>query len=284
MFVSPMLLETSSEPFDSPNHIFEPKIDGHRLILSRVGGQTRLYTRHRTDCTRQYPELQHIDVDDIILDGEVACTDPATGKIDFESVMERFALRKIDKIRFAAARAQVSYIVFDVLRYRGQDLRRQPLMKRKEILAGLHIGNPQIAIIPYIEREGCRLFDQIRAEQMEGIVAKRKGSVYVGRRSVDWQKVINWSYADIYLTGYKKAEFGWLAAVMTERGLRPAGLIEYGTNAAQRARFNAEGKPHKTGEDKNFVYLEPRLQARVKMRNWTRRGMLRDPVFVDFLY
>jgi DNA ligase-1 len=57
MFIAPMLLETAKSSFDSPDHIFEPKIDGHRLILSRQNGLTRLYTRHNNDCTRQYPEM-----------------------------------------------------------------------------------------------------------------------------------------------------------------------------------------------------------------------------------
>lgn len=78
MFISPMLLETASGPFSHDNYIFEPKIDGHRLLFSREGGQIRLYTRHETDCIRQYPELLTPFNDDILLDGEVACTDPET--------------------------------------------------------------------------------------------------------------------------------------------------------------------------------------------------------------
>jgi ATP-dependent DNA ligase len=43
-FIAPMLLETAAEPFDNDNYIFEPKIDGHRLILSYTNGTTA-YTR-----------------------------------------------------------------------------------------------------------------------------------------------------------------------------------------------------------------------------------------------
>lgn len=76
MFISPMLLETSPGPFSHSNFIFEPKVDGHRLIYSQESGNVRLYTRHNNDCTRQYPELLLPFDFDIILDGEVACTDP----------------------------------------------------------------------------------------------------------------------------------------------------------------------------------------------------------------
>lgn len=84
MFLSPMLLETAKSPFSHSNYIFEPKIDGHRLIFSQQDGKIRLYTRNETDCTRQYPELLYPFDNDIILDGEVACTDPETGSIGFE--------------------------------------------------------------------------------------------------------------------------------------------------------------------------------------------------------
>ncbi|OKP92272.1 hypothetical protein A3842_02550 [Paenibacillus sp. P3E] len=78
MFISPMLLQTAAGPFSNSNYIFEPKIDGHRLIYSQQDGKVRLYTRHNHECTRQYPELQIPLSDDVILDGEVACVDPAT--------------------------------------------------------------------------------------------------------------------------------------------------------------------------------------------------------------
>jgi DNA ligase-1 len=100
-FIAPMLLETAAEPFDNDNYIFEPKIDGHRLIFSHTNGTTRLYTRHHNDCTRQYPEILSVHfTDDIVLDGEVACTNES-GVICFESVMERFSAKKATK-RYAS--------------------------------------------------------------------------------------------------------------------------------------------------------------------------------------
>ncbi|WP_238996477.1 hypothetical protein [Paenibacillus pinistramenti] len=52
-----MLLATAPGPFSDPRFIYEPKIDGHRLIYSQKSGNVRLYTRHNNDCARQYPEL-----------------------------------------------------------------------------------------------------------------------------------------------------------------------------------------------------------------------------------
>lgn len=135
MFINPMLVEKIDTPFNSSTHIFEPKIDGHRLILSRANGETRLWTRHRTECTRQYPELWNVPIDgDVVLDGEVCAIEPESGAIDFELVMERFQLKKHDKIHSAAIRRPVQFVVFDILFHNGKDLRDLPLLKRRSIL------------------------------------------------------------------------------------------------------------------------------------------------------
>lgn len=280
--IHPMLLETATAPFDSAAHIFEPKIDGHRLLLSRInGGPVRLRTRHDTDCTRQYPEFDDIDAADIVLDGEVACTD-GSGRIDFESVMERFSTRRIDRIQRLVTALPANYIVFDILRFDGVDLRGWPLMKRKEFLARLEFGNPRISAIPFIEYAGRRLYDEIVERKLEGIVAKRKESVYVsGQRSASWLKIINWTYVDVTLTGWRKDEFGWLCAIGDQ--LRPAGVIEFGVNTEQKREFYRLLRPYMTGEDKRNVYVQPLVKARVKIRNWTRNGYLRTPVFVSFI-
>lgn len=283
MFISPMLLETAHSPFSHSNYIFEPKIDGHRLIFSQQGGKIRLYTRHETDCTRQYPELLHPFDDDIILDGEVACTDPETGSIDFEMVMNRFLAKKEDKIQKLIATQPVTFVVFDILQYKGKNLRKMPLMKRKEILSGIQMPNNHFGVIPFVEAAGEALFSQMEAQELEGMVGKKQNSVYESRRSPNWQKVINWTYAEVFITGYRKEEFGWLTSVVTESGrLRPTGIIELGVPPKAKSAFYGVSKALVTGEDKNFVYLEPRIRAKVKTRNWTKNGMLRSPAFVEF--
>lgn len=286
MFISPMLLETARWPFSHSDFIFEPKVDGHRLIFSQQHGVIRLYTRHNNDCTRQYPEIASaLFPHDVVLDGEIACVDPTTGASDFEAVMSRFQARKADKIQRLTSTLPVNYAIFDVLMYKGQDTRKLPLTERKVILDGLHLPSKSFGVVPYISGAGEALFEQIEARSMEGIVAKKKNSIYeTGRRSMSWQKIINWSYADVHITGYRKAEFGWLAAVPNDQGkLRPAGIIEHGVGPKEKRAFYGVSKQLVTAEDKNFVYLDPRIRAKVKMRNWTKSGLLRSPVFVDFI-
>jgi DNA ligase-1 len=279
VFISPMLLETARAPFSHADYIFEPKIDGHRAILTRSNSQTRLYTRHNNDCTRQYPEINNIALDDVILDGEIAATN-TDGRVDFEAVMERFSLRKADKIRKAAESRPVNYVVFDILRYKGEDLRGYPLHSRKALLDTLDFGNVNIARIPSIEAEGERLYSQIEALSMEGIVAKRANSMYVSKRSDAWLKVINWTYVDVYISGYRKGDFGWLTA--DDHG-RPLGIVELGVTPRHKLAFYSVRDRLRTHEDRDYVYLEPRLRATIKIRNWTRAGLLRSPVFVDYI-
>jgi len=284
MFISPMLLETAPGPFSHSDFIFEPKVDGHRLIYSQRSGNVRLYTRHNNDCTQQYPELLLPFDYDIILDGEVACTDQATGLNDFEAVMSRFSTRQHSKVQQLTKTLPVTFAIFDILQYKGQDLRKLPLIERKAILQGLQLPSGSFGVVPHIEGAGQALYAQIEAMGMEGVVGKRKDSQYVSRRSREWQKVINWSYADVFITGYKKSEFGWLAAVPDPSGkLRPAGVIEHGPSPKHKQAFRGVSPQLITGEDKNHVYLEPRIQARVKMRNWTKSGLLRIPVFDQFI-
>lgn len=285
MFIYPMLLGTSEAAFSDPDYLFEPKFDGHRAILSHIDGHTRIFTRHANECTRQYPELLSVPfAEDAVLDGEIVHID-ANGTVDFESVMARFQARRADSIRRLTEQLPVTFVVFDILRYRGADLRGLPLVQRKQILADANLpANPRIKHVPFIEEAGEALFADICAKKMEGIVGKRKDSRYVSRRSPDWLKVINWMFVDVYIVGYRKEDFGWLAAVDDGSGrLRPAGVIELGVKPAQKRAFYGVRDSITVGEDKNNVYLRPSIRARVKTRNWMKAGLLRSPTFVEFI-
>ncbi|HZG16985.1 MAG TPA: ATP-dependent DNA ligase [Candidatus Bathyarchaeia archaeon] len=273
-----MLLEQSEKPFSDSRYIFEPKIDGHRLILSRINGETRLYTRHNNDVTAKYPELI-TDGPDMILDGELAVFNPDTGIPNFELTMSRFHSRG------SSARLPISYVVFDILLYEGNDIRGLPLMERKAILESAVTDTETISKTAYIDGRGEDLYEAIVARNMEGVVAKRKdGRYHAGKRTNDFIKVINYTYADVFLAGWRKNEFGWLAHIPTKDGrLRPAGIIELGVPPEHKKAFYGVAKSLITHEDKDFVYIDPKLRARVKFRNWTKSGNLRSPVFVDFI-
>lgn len=281
MFIEPMLLGKREDPFDDDRYVFQPKIDGHRLILSRTAGHIWLYTRHNNEVTRQYPELHNVPVDggvDVVLDGEVARLDD-TGWIDFEAIMERFRLTKQARINAAAITMPVHFYVFDILRYNGEDVRNWPLTDRLSLLSRILTPNEYYSNVLTVPGAGKTLFDTIKAHRLEGIVAKRSDSAYVGRRSDNWLKIINYEYADVHIAGWRKGDFGWLANLNG----KPAGIIELAVPPAHKKAFYNVAKSIITGEDRKFVYVQPLIKALVRFRNYYKSGMLRTPEFVSFV-
>lgn len=280
-----MLLETASEAaINDPNAVVEPKIDGHRLMYTQQNDKRQLYTRHGTIVTNQYEELLDLKLSgDFCLDGEVCMTDPETGKVDFELIMERFALKKSDKIKRAAAARPVNYIVWDIPYYK-KDLTKLPLTERRKILEQVLPPHPLIQIIPQFDgTQASNLFEIVKQQKLEGYTIKKKNSLYVSKKSPEWLKVIRWEYESVALVGFDKKEFGWLTAVEENGKYRPAGIIRLGTNPQARKTFYAKSRPFIIGENDKYVFLDPHIKALVKIRNWTRNKMLRDPVFCEFI-
>jgi len=279
MFLQPMLLQYADNnlPFNKPNHIAELKLDGIRLILSNMD-QLKLYTRHNNDVTDKFPELHNSNIPQgTILDGELIVTDE-NGKPDFEAMMSRFQ-SKTDK-------NPVTFCVFDIMRYNGIEVTGLPLSKRKELLSKAVTNSKHINIVEPAAGSATDYFEVVQRFGLEGIVIKDLKSRYaVGSRSWSFQKVINWTYADVFISGYRKGEFGLLTSVIDSNGqYRPSGIIEFGVNPQQKQTFRSVRERLKVGENKQFVFLEPIIKAKVKTRNWTKNGMLRSPVMVDFIW
>ncbi len=195
MDITPMLAAAQRErPFDDSAFLFEPSIDGHRLLLEFRGGKPKLFTRHRNDVTRQYPELHNVPVRepvDVVLDGEVACVDPATGTVQFQWLMDRYRLRREPSIRDAKKLFPVRYFVFDLLFYNGMDLRKAPLWLRKRLLDALLENNDFFVKIHFADGTGTNLFQEIQQLGLEGMVGKRKDSPYTAGKSESWLQVTN---------------------------------------------------------------------------------------------
>ncbi|MFB9279116.1 ATP-dependent DNA ligase [Cohnella cellulosilytica] len=283
MFIPPMLPVEHPHPFDDERYIFEPLIDGHRLILAMEKGVVRLFTRHGRDITDQYPELHPVPVldnSDIVLDGEACCIDPVTGKIDRDAALDRCKLTKPLSIREASVRNPAHYIVFDILRYRGRDVRSLALSERKKLLGEVLEANRSISPAVGVEYSGVALFEALRSNGLGGVVAKRKTSEYVGgAKDPSWLIVPDYDYTVVQIAGYRKHRFGWLV----KHRDRIAGVLEHGIPSAHQNAFLGVSRKLATHEDRDFVYVDPAIHARVRHRKWTRDGLLRKPEFVDFV-
>jgi DNA ligase 1 len=262
-FVSPMLLGRVDQPVNDYNYIAELKLDGIRAVYSSLGDRPRLFTRHQNDITSKYPELITLDLPPgIILDGElVVCDDE--GKPDFEACMQRFSSRRSTRLK------HTTFCVFDVLYYDHQPLFKLPLTERKALLDSLFEDNDLISKVLVIDgKHAATLYDLCCDQALEGIVLKRKSSKYhIGKRSDDWLKVINYAYADVWVTGLTD-DRKWL---LTFDDGKPAGTCEFAPPLARRTVYCRL----ETGQP---------VKVRVKYRNLTKSGFLRTPAFADFIH
>ncbi|MEH6954456.1 ATP-dependent DNA ligase [Neobacillus drentensis] len=166
MFVSPMLLQKVSEPFDDDNYITELKPDGMRLILSKINNKVKLYIRHNNEVTSKFPVLLTIDIPDgTTLDGEIFVSDPA-GKPDFEAMILSFQL-----LHNSLIDGTLTYAVFDIIQFQGQSVTRLPLTERKQLLDDVIAHNTSlITKVKFIEGHGTAYFDLVQQQCLEGIV------------------------------------------------------------------------------------------------------------------
>lgn len=274
MFISPMLLHKSDEPFDSSGYITELKLDGIRLIYSvDATGKVRLYSRHNNEITAKFPELHSLDLPPgTVLDGELIVSD-SDGKPDFEAMMSRFLSSK--------STVPVSFVAFDVLQHGGERVTGLPLLERKELLTDLvPTDSGFLSKVQFVEGHGAAYYNAVRAQGLEGIVLKRKDSRYqAGKRSDAWLKVINYQYADVYVIGYRKQpkDFGWLLA---DNDGKYMGVMELGVPPYARAKIYRDEVRE---EPADFAYLSKPVKCRVKFRNYTKAGLLRLPSFVEWV-
>lgn len=157
-WLEPMLATLTQERFDGPEWLFERKYDGIRLLAFKQGSAVRLLSRNRLE--QNIPGLAaaiaKLPVHDAILDGELSW--------DRQSV----------------------YHVFDVLWLDGREVTTLPLEERRELLARLPLEAP-LARVESLEEP--RPWERACKEGWEGVIAKRRGSLYEHRRSKDWFKM-----------------------------------------------------------------------------------------------
>ncbi|WP_251033537.1 RNA ligase family protein [Bacillus sp. ISL-75] len=251
------------------------KLDGIRLILSKFNGKVRLYTRHYNEVTGRFPELLDADIPDgTVLDGELIVPDQ-DGKPDFEAAMERFQSNK-SNLRF-------QYCVFDVIYYAGDKVTNLPLVERKNLLESFLPQSNEIVMVQWMVGHGEEYFNLVQQHDLEGIVLKKANSTYqVNKRTHDWLKVINYKYADVYITGLRKDDFGLLLSTYEGDNLKPSGIMEFITQK-EKMKFYARYQDLIIGEDKKFVFIKPEIQCKVKFRNYTKQGLLRIPSFVEYI-
>jgi bifunctional non-homologous end joining protein LigD len=188
-----MLASSAPGPSEGPEWLYELNYDGIRVLAIRQGPRTRLVSRRGDDLSGCFPEIvAGLDkLPNIVLDGELVILDRG-GKPLSDRVRRRVRLKNEISIRNAAHWEPAAILVFDILRLEARDLRRLPLLKRREIArTALHraMGSfKRIRLVQHVET-GAGLYQAASGLGLEGVVAKRADSPYRAGRSKDWVKV-----------------------------------------------------------------------------------------------
>lgn len=202
----PMLLKEIKKPFNDSNYIYELKFDGFRAIIFANPKYVRIQNRKGQDVTDLYPELQMIKSlvnKNMIFDGEIIILE--NGLPSFKKLQARVHLKKKEKILFQSKKNPVIFMRFDIL-FAEKDLINCPLIDRKKILSSVK-ENDVFLKVKEIDTLGIPLFKEVKKRNLEGIIAKKKNSIYeINKRTDSWLKIKNLKREIFYIGGYIEKE------------------------------------------------------------------------------
>ncbi|MGW7363034.1 ATP-dependent DNA ligase [Streptomyces sp. NPDC054841] len=183
---------------------YEPKFDGHRMLIFKLDGAAVLQARSGRIVTGAFPDLAEAAqplADGTVLDGEVVIW--TGGRIDFAAVQRRAAATAA-RAGILARRLPASYAAFDLLAEGGEDLRSAPYSLRRERLVGLlgPLGPPLQPVPMTTDPEtAATWYETLTAAGIEGLVVKHLRQPYrAGSR--DWRKLRHTDVHDAAVVGF----------------------------------------------------------------------------------
>ncbi len=182
--IQPMQPTLYRRAFSSREWLFEPKWDGFRAICFLDKGVVRFVSRNQRSLSERFPVLQEgrkdVEAVNAILDGEIVALDP-NGMPFFGG------LRSGRKARACV----IVFQAFDLLYLDGQSLVDESWSVRKRMLKKVlkKGARRRFCYTYHVVGEGERFFAEIERIGLEGMVAKKVDSFYVGGRSRDWLKI-----------------------------------------------------------------------------------------------
>lgn len=302
--IHPMLATAIEKPFDSPDWLFEIKWDGYRALAFINEGRVRFVSRNQNDLSAQYPELatlpEFVKARRAILDGEIVALDEQ-GRPSFSLMQQRTGFRPGKSRLPGSEGVPVIYYAFDLLYLDDLDLRRVPLEQRKQLLAERITNNEVVRFSDHYPEKGLALFEAAAQKGLEGILAKKRDSLYAETRSRDWLKIKITQRQECVIGGYtdpegSRAYFGSLVLGLYDKGRRLIHVGQVGTGFDQktlqemfgRLELLATSKNHfygETGGLRKVHFVQPKLVAEIKFSEWTHETSeggvkLRAPVFM----
>lgn len=269
--------------------IHEYKYDGYRLLLATGDGDATAYTRNGKDWSERFASIVAAAAEQLppgcLVDGEAVALDKR-GKPDFALLQ---AGLKDD------GSADLDFFAFDLLVDQGEDIARLPNIERKVRLAALmqRAARP-LHYADHVVAKGEELYRAICADGGEGIISKKAGAAYSGRRGRNWLKIKCINRQEFLIAGWtasdKKREFkSLILATRDGKALRYAGKVGTGFTQAlmdelrdKMASLQTERPPIKvsSADARGATWVRPELVAELAFTEFTPAGTLRHPSFV----
>ena len=217
------------------------------------------------------------------------------GRSDFTRIQPRFGVSNPPVS--LQRKNPVTYYIFDLLYCDGFDLRNSPLEERKELLQNLLRASDKVRYSDHVVENGTELFEIARERRLEGIIAKRRDSPYIGKRTSSWLKFKIVHDLDVVIGGWteprkSRDHFGaLLMGIYFGKVLKYIGSVGTGFDreSLERTRKSLDKlavvkSPFDTTPRLREIahWVKPQLVARVKYGQWTKDKKLRQPVFLGF--
>jgi bifunctional non-homologous end joining protein LigD len=283
-----MLAKTFRAPFSHEDWLFEVKWDGFRAI-AYVNDDFSLKSRNGNELRKNFPEISELKqlASNVVLDGELVVM--KNGRPDFQSMQLRGkATKKLD-IEKGMRELPATYVVFDILEKDGKPLLNLPLVERKKILRETVAEGKHVCLADYIDKSGEEYYKIAVSNGLEGVVAKRKDSVYEpGIRSESWLKIKPTRSCDCVIMGYTKGEgerestFGSLAVGLYNAKSQLEHVCNVSSGLTQSDLVALKEFLSKTDIEVNTktTFVKPLLVCEVVYQSVTADGSLRAPRFV----
>ncbi|PHN60903.1 ATP-dependent DNA ligase [Pseudomonas syringae] len=275
------------------NWLYEIKFDGYRMLTRIQNDEVRLFTRNGKDWTDQLPELtkalKGLKLQDSWFDGEVVVLDEQ-GLPDFQGLQNAFD---------EGHSKNIFYYLFDMPFLSGEDLREVPLEQRRDALKQV-LGSQRSRLLRYSDAFQAGHQDIVAsaaAMGLEGVIGKRAGSAYVGKRNADWIKLKCRLRQEFVIVGYtapqgSRSAFGALLLAVNDdaQGLVYAGRVGTGFTEATLKHVHKQLKPlHReesplakkltSAQARGVQWVEPTLVCEAEFAQWTREGIVRQAAF-----
>ncbi|WP_433523264.1 ATP-dependent DNA ligase [Nocardia pseudovaccinii] len=270
---------------DDVEWCFETKWDGFRLIAEIDSGTLTLRSRAGNVVTKRYPGMsllaEELAGHDVVLDGEAV-------------VFDDHGVANVGLLQADAARAV--FIAFDVLYLDGTSLIRKRYSDRRRVLEAIAANAPSLRVPARLDGSGAEALRYSQEHGLEGVVAKRKDSVYLpGKRGHSWVKQRNWRTQRVLIGGWRRSDArnfkSLLVGIPHEGRLYYVGRVGTGFSepvmrdlAKRLGKLERKTTPFDndlTAEEREAaVWVTPKLSGTVRFMNWTETGRLWHPAWL----